>query len=39
MDGYRSLRPDEQVEVEVEGPLGYLQDGCRYVGSAARPIR
>jgi cold shock protein len=39
MDGYKSLKPGEQVEVEVVGPLGHLQDGCRYAASAARPVR
>jgi cold shock protein len=38
MEGYKSLRPGQQVEVEVEGPLGYDQDGCRYAASVARPL-
>jgi CspA family cold shock protein len=39
MHGYKSLKPGERVEVEVEGPLEYLQDGCRYAARVARPLR
>jgi CspA family cold shock protein len=39
MSGYRSLKPGEDVEVEVEGPLPYLQDGCRYAARVVRPLR
>jgi CspA family cold shock protein len=38
MEGYKSLKPGEQVEVEVTGPLEYDQDGCRYAASFARPL-
>lgn len=26
---YRTLRQDQNVEVELEGPLDFDQDGCR----------
>ena len=40
MAGYKFAEADgEQVEVEVKGPLGYDQDGCRYAASIARPLR
>jgi cold shock protein len=29
-DGYRTLRAGQVVEVEIEGPLSFLQDGYRY---------
>jgi CspA family cold shock protein len=37
MDGYKSLKPGEQVEVDVVGP-GLPVEGCRYQASAARPL-
>jgi cold shock protein len=39
MDGYKSLKRGERVEVKVVGPLEYLQDGCRYAAEVARPLR
>jgi len=38
MDGYKSFKPGQQVEVKVEGPV-VLVEGCRYAASVARPLR
>jgi CspA family cold shock protein len=38
MDGHKSLRRGERVEVKVEGPLPAVE-GCRYAASVARPVR
>ena len=37
MDGYKSLKPGEQVEVEVVEALPKVE-GCRYAASVARPL-
>jgi CspA family cold shock protein len=38
MDGYKTLQAGQAVEVgEVEGPLSYDQDGCRYRATGVRP--
>jgi CspA family cold shock protein len=29
-EGYKTLRPGQKVEAEVEGPLPFDQDGYRY---------
>jgi len=31
-DGYRSLQEGEVVELRLEGPLPFDQDGCRWHG-------
>jgi cold shock protein len=38
MDGYKSFKPGQQVEVKVEGP-GVPVEGCRFAASVARPLR
>jgi CspA family cold shock protein len=38
MDGYKSLEPGEQVEVEVVEALPNVE-GCPYAASVARPLR
>lgn len=37
MDGYRSLKAGQHVEIEVVGPVP-LVEGCRYAGEAVRPL-
>jgi cold shock protein len=37
MDGYKSLKPGQRVEIELVGPLA-LVEGCRYAGAAVRPV-
>jgi cold shock protein len=36
MDGYKSLKLGEHVEIEVVGPV-VLVEGCRYAASVVRP--
>lgn len=36
-DGYKTLREGQEVEIELEGPLSFDQDGCRYRALTARP--
>ena len=38
MDGYKSLKPGQHVEIELVGPRALLVEGCRYAGAAVRPI-
>jgi cold shock protein len=38
IEGYKSLKPGERIEVRVEGPLPFDQDGYRYRATAARRI-
>jgi cold shock protein len=38
MEGYRSLTEGQSVDVELEGPLPFDQDGCRWRGSRVRPL-
>jgi cold shock protein len=38
MEGYKSLKPGQRVEVKVEGPLPFDQDGYRYRATVARPL-
>jgi cold shock protein len=38
MDGYRSLSEGQVVEIELEGPLDFEQDGCRYRAIRVRPL-
>ena len=35
-DGYRSLHAGQVVELDLEGPLRFEQDGCRYRGWRVR---
>jgi CspA family cold shock protein len=37
-DGFRTLRVGELVELDVEGPLGFEQDGFRYRALSVRPL-
>ena len=37
-DGYRTLHEGQLVEVEIEGPLSFDQDGCRYRALSVRPL-
>jgi CspA family cold shock protein len=39
MEGYRSLRPGQRVEIRVEGPLPFEVEGYRYQATVARPLR
>ena len=39
MEGYKTLVPGRSVEVEVEGPLDFEQDGFRYRAKRVRPLR
>jgi cold shock protein len=36
-EGYRSLRADQRVTLDLEGPLRFEQDGYRYRGWHVRP--
>jgi CspA family cold shock protein len=38
MEGYRSLTEGQTVELDIEGPLPYDQDGYRYRGLHVRPV-
>jgi hypothetical protein len=38
MDGYKTLVPGQAVEVDVEGPLPFEQDGYRYRAKAVSPL-
>ena len=35
-EGYRSLREGEVIELQLEGPLPFDQDGCRWHGRSVR---
>jgi CspA family cold shock protein len=38
VEGYRTLREGQVVEIgELEGPLSFDQDGCRYRAQKVRP--
>jgi CspA family cold shock protein len=37
-DGYKSLKPGEDVEIEVEDLFPADQDGYRYRATVARPL-
>jgi CspA family cold shock protein len=37
-EGYKSLTPGERVDVEVEGPLRFDQDGYRYRAKRVIPL-
>jgi cold shock CspA family protein len=37
-EGYRSLREGEVVELRLEGPLPFDQDGCRWNGRSVRRL-
>lgn len=39
IEGYKTLRQNQVVEVELEGPLSFEQNGCRYRAARVRPIR
>ena len=36
IDGYKSAKPGDAFDINVEGPLSFDQDGCRYVARSAR---
>ena len=38
MEGYKSLTAGERVDVEVEGPLPFDQDGYRYRARRVIPL-
>lgn len=38
MEGYKGLEPGEPVEVDIEGPLPFEQDGDRYRARRLRPL-
>ena len=38
MDGYKTLRPGDEVDAVVEGPLPFDQDGYRYRATAVWPL-
>lgn len=38
MDGYKTLEPGRTVEVSVEGPLSFEQDGYRFRAVSVRPL-
>jgi CspA family cold shock protein len=38
MDGYKTLEIGERVEVDVEGPLGFDQDGFSYRARRVYPL-
>ena len=37
-DGYKVLTENQRVEVDLEGPLGFDQDGCNYRARSVRPL-
>ena len=39
IEGYKTLRQNQVVEVELEGPLSFEQNGCRYRAARVGPIR
>jgi cold shock protein len=38
MDGFKTLRLGQRVEVDVEGPLPFEQDGFRYRAHSLLPL-
>jgi len=38
VEGCKTLREDEVVEVDLEGPLSLEQDGYRYRATRVRPL-
>lgn len=38
MEGYKTLTPGERVDVEVEGPLPFDQDGYRFRAKRVIPL-
>ena len=38
VEGYKTLRPGERVEVDVEGPLPFDQDGYRHRARHLYPL-
>jgi CspA family cold shock protein len=38
INGYKALTPGDTVEVDVQGPLAFDQDGYRYRATAVRMI-
>jgi cold shock protein len=38
VDGYKTLRPGQEVDARIEGPLPFDQDGYRYRATAAWPL-
>lgn len=39
MEGYKSLREGASVDVKLEGPLPFDQDGYRYRAEIVYPLR
>jgi cold shock protein len=37
-DGYRTLHEGQALDVRLEGPLDFDQDGCRYRAVSCRPL-
>jgi cold shock protein len=38
MEGFKHLVAGQRVELELEGPLGFDQDGCNYRARSVRPL-
>jgi CspA family cold shock protein len=38
MEGFKCLRDGQAVEVDLEGPLAFEQDGYRYRATRVRPL-
>jgi cold shock protein len=38
MEGFKMLRSGQRVELDLEGPLPFEQDGCRWYGRCVRPL-
>lgn len=38
MVGFKTLRPGQEVEAEIEGPLSFEQDGYRFRAVSVRPV-
>lgn len=38
MEGFKILRSGQPVELDLEGPLSFEQDGCRWYGRRVRPL-
>jgi cold shock protein len=38
MEGFKTLEPGERIEIDVEGPLPFEQDGFRYRARSLRPL-
>jgi cold shock protein len=38
MEGFKMLRSGQRVELDLEGPLPFEQDACRWYGHRVRPL-